>query len=259
MIGQVNVSVANLYADGSYHSEVISQVILGESLEIQDTDGDFSLVQSPDGYSGWISNFQWVAKSADAVKKVFLGSHFIDIYSKPEISSSRLRDAVVGTQLELVDEKPEWANVKLPDGQLGWIEQKDLGSMFEKSRSNITDIACEFLGYPYYWGGKTPRGFDCSGLVQLVFSLTGFRMRRDSWMQHHDTILIGEEPAKAQPGDLYFFAENKKKISHVGIALGESKILHARGFVRINSLNPGDELFDQTLYDTFVDIRTIFD
>ena len=51
MNGQVNVSVANLYAEGTYCSETISQAIMGEHLEIQDTDGDFALVQTPDGYS----------------------------------------------------------------------------------------------------------------------------------------------------------------------------------------------------------------
>jgi cell wall-associated NlpC family hydrolase len=84
-------------------------------------------------------------------------------------------------------------------------------------------------------------------------------MRRDSWMQHHDAKVVSTDPGRAKPGDLMFFAENKGKISHVGIALGNFKILHARGFVKINSLNPKDKLFDQHLQDTFADVRTIFD
>ena len=59
--GRVNVSVANLYKEGTYHSEIVSQGLLGEELLIQREEKDFSLIQMPDGYSGWISNNQWIA------------------------------------------------------------------------------------------------------------------------------------------------------------------------------------------------------
>ena len=257
--GQVNVSVANLYSEGTYRSETISQAIMGEHLEIQDTDDDFALVRTPDGYSGWMSNFQWVERSPDKEDKVILRSHFTTILAKPEKNAVKLRDAVLGTQLIKVDEKPDWIQVQLPDGIMGWIDKKDVGLFAEKTRNEVVEIASEFLGYPYFWGGKTPKGFDCSGLIQVIFALTGTKMRRDSWMQHHDAKLVGENPEQAQAGDLYFFSEDKDKISHVGIALGDFKILHARGFVQINSLEPQDKKFDQKLLNTFVDVRTCFD
>ena len=58
-------------------------------------------------------------------------------------------------------------------------------------------------------------------------------------------------------GDLEI--DQHHSVEDVGIALGDSKILHARGFVRINSLEPQDEKFDQNLLRTFVDVRTCFD
>lgn len=259
MQGQVNVSAANLYSEGSYRSETISQVLLGEMLEIQETDGDFSLVRASDGYSGWMSNYQWLPWSKVEGEKVLVRKHFSAILSKPEKSSARLRDAVLGDWLNKVDENQNWLQVILPDGMKGWIEKDHVGSLVDKKRDNVIDIATEFLGYPYLWGGKTPKGFDCSGLVQVVLYLAGTHMRRDSWMQHHDAKFVGEDPATAKPGDFLFFAENKDKISHVGIALGNSKLLHARGLVRINSLIPKDKLFDQHLQDAFVDVRTCFD
>jgi SH3-like domain-containing protein len=257
--GQVNVSVANLYSEGTYQSETISQVLLGEMLDILETDGDFSLVQASDGYSGWMSNYQWLPWSKVKGEKVLVRKHFSAILSKPDKDSICLRDTVLGTWLNKVDENEDWLQVILPDGEKGWIRKDHTGSIVDKIRDNVVDIANEFLGYPYLWGGKTPKGFDCSGLVQMVLSLTGIHVRRDSWMQHHDAKVVGEDLAMAKPGDLLFFAENKDKISHVGIVVGNSKILHARGLVRINSLNPKDKLFDQHLNDTFVDVRTCFD
>jgi gamma-D-glutamyl-L-lysine dipeptidyl-peptidase len=256
--GQVNVSVANLYAEGTYRSETISQVLLGEMLDIQESDGDFSLVRASDGYSGWMSNYQWLPWSKYEGEKVLVRNHFSTILSKPAKSSVRIRDVVLGTWLNKVDENQNWLQVLLPDGVKGWIDKDHIGSLVDKKRDNFVDIANEFLGYPYLWGGKTPKGFDCSGLVQVVLYLTGTHIRRDSWMQHHDAKIVSEDHTLAQPGDFLFFAQNRDKISHVGIALGNSKILHARGFVRINSLNSKDKLFDQHLHDTFVDVRTCF-
>jgi cell wall-associated NlpC family hydrolase len=92
--------------------------------------------------------------------------------------------------------------------------------------------------------------------MQVIFGLVGIKLRRDSWMQHHDAQFVSEESAAAQPGDVYFFAEQGNKITHVGLALGQNRILHARGYVRINSLTDGETDFDPNLANTFVDTRT---
>jgi hypothetical protein len=259
MQGQVNVSVANLYSEGNYQSETISQALLGELLEVMESDGDFSLVKASDGYSGWISNYQWLPFEEDNGEKVLIRSHFAAIRSGPEPDAACLRDVVLGSWLTRLTEKKDWIEISLPDGVSGWVHKTQTGAISKLNRKNTISIAKEFLGYPYLWGGKSPKGFDCSGLVQIVFSLMGVRLRRDSWMQHHDATPVGEDFTQAQAGDLLFFAESNNKISHVGIALGDSKILHARGYVKINSLNAKDSLFDQNLQNTFVDVKTCID
>ena len=55
-----------------------------------------------------------------------------------------------------------------------------------------------------------------------------------------------------------FFADNGERITHVGIALGEGRIIHARGMVRESSLIPGEDKFSNDLYSSFVDVRTFF-
>ena len=259
MDGRINVSVANMYADATYQSEVISQALLGETINIQDQDGDFSLAKTPDGYSGWISNYQWVEASSKIKDIITVRTHFTHIHDKPEADSKRIRDLVLGSHLEKTDQKGNWIQVRLPDGTDGWLEKTHISTKTESSRKQIVEYSHEFLGYPYFWGGRSPKGFDCSGLVQTVYQLAGISLRRDSWMQHHDTRLVSEEPDKAQPGDLYFFAEGGKKITHVGIAIEDLKILHCRGYVRLNSLKKADSDFDENLLKTFVDSRTCFE
>jgi cell wall-associated NlpC family hydrolase len=81
---------------------------------------------------------------------------------------------------------------------------------------------------------------------------------RDSWMQQRDGKFVSDKPEEAQPGDLYFFAETGTKITHVGIAIGEGRIIHSRGLVRENSLIRAHSNFSEELYKSFVDVRTFF-
>ena len=168
----------------------------------------------------------------------------------------RIRDLVIGATLVKTAEKEDWFQVSLPDGILGWVEKKSFAPFPQESRQGVVDLAQEFLGYPYHWGGRSPKGFDCSGLIQTIFAHTGVSLPRDSWMQHRDAQPVSDDPLQAEPGDLCFFAEGGKRITHVGVAVGEGRIIHARGFVRQNSLKESDPDFDRDLARTFVDVKT---
>ncbi|TFG95076.1 MAG: hypothetical protein E4H13_13915 [Calditrichales bacterium] len=86
----------------------------------------------------------------------------------------------------------------------------------------------------------------------------GSRLPRDAWMQHRDGQNVGKFPEEARPGDLYFFSDSGSKITHVGIALGNSRIIHARGRVRYDSMDPDQAEFNRDLADTLVEIGTYF-
>jgi cell wall-associated NlpC family hydrolase len=82
-------------------------------------------------------------------------------------------------------------------------------------------IAARYLGVPYRWGGASPAGFDCSGLVTYVYAQLGISLPHYTVSQWNATIPI---PVSAlQPGDLVFFAG----LSHVGIYIGNNQIIHA--------------------------------
>lgn len=254
--GQINVSVANIYIDGTYHSEIVTQALLGEKIIIKETQGDFSQVSLPDDYRGWISNYQWVPfrQSDLATKKV--RSHFARIFDMPNENAEPIKDVTIGMELLIIKEKDCWHQVLLPDGNEGWIASESFNTFPENTRQGLVELAGEFLGYPYFWGGRSVRGFDCSGLIQMIHSLVGIHLPRDAWMQQRDSKPVSEDPGEALPGDLYFFAEYGTKITHVGLATGDHKMIHARGYVRINSLNPKDEDYSEELFKTFADVRT---
>lgn len=254
--GQINVSVANMYREASYKSEVVNQGLLGESIIIEKKEKDFSLIRLADGYQGWIGNLQWVSEPEKTYKSMKIRSHFVRIYNLPDAGGDTIRDATIGTNIQVIQKVKEWFEILLPDGSHGWLHKNSFSEFPDSSRQNIVRLAREFLGYPYHWGGRSSKGFDCSGLTQFVFSLFGFNLPRDSWMQHQAGKYCSDNPEEAQAGDLYFFADQGTKISHVGIALGEGRIIHVKGMVRENSLIPQNTDFNKELHNSFVDVRT---
>ena len=98
----------------------------------------------------------------------------------------------------------------------------------------VVGIAMRYLGVPYVWGGASPRGFDCSGLVMYVFAQIGVSLPHSSYAQYGMGTPVGL--GELQPGDLVFFAG----ASHVGIYIGGGQFIHAPhtgDVVKISSLS----------------------
>ena len=86
------------------------------------------------------------------------------------------------------------------------------------------DYATGLIGTPYRWGGATPAGFDCSGLVYYTFGKAGVSVPRTSQQQFNAARPVALH--EAQPGDLVFFAQ-RGRIFHVGIYAGDGHFIHA--------------------------------
>jgi hypothetical protein len=113
-------------------------------------------------------------------------------------------------------------------------EAKSLGQ--KREFDFIRNIARKYLNAPYLWGGKSPFGIDCSGFTQMVFKIAGYKLQRDAWQQAAQGRPV-KDLGEAQPGDLAFFQNGEGRITHTGIMLGDDKIIHASGKVRIDHLN----------------------
>lgn len=102
-----------------------------------------------------------------------------------------------------------------------------------------------FEGTSYEWGGVTPWGADCSGLVQSSFGLHGVPMPRDAWMQAETGEQLGNDFSGLVAGDLLFFSDQPDaRISHVAISLGGSRVVHqalGRGGHAVDDLESAEE------------------
>ena len=85
--------------------------------------------------------------------------------------------------------------------------------------------ASKMVGKPYKYGGASPSGFDCSGLVQYSFKHAGVSVPHNTAQQRSASRRI--KVSELQRGDLLFFDQEGKKNSHVGIYLGDGKFVHA--------------------------------
>lgn len=95
---------------------------------------------------------------------------------------------------------------------------------FNKSENKIVMEAQKYLGVPYVWGGTSPQGFDCSGLVQYVYARCGKQLPRVTTQQEHCGRKIPLN--QAQPGDLYFWGFPGQTY-HVALACGNGKFIQA--------------------------------
>lgn len=107
-------------------------------------------------------------------------------------------------------------------------------------RKAIVSTAESFIGLPYRWGGASPdRGFDCSGLAVAVYRLNGLNLPRSSMEQYRAGSPV--EFAQMIEGDLVFFSTSgKKRVSHVGVYIGNGRFIHAPGrgkIIRQDSLS----------------------
>jgi cell wall-associated NlpC family hydrolase len=94
-------------------------------------------------------------------------------------------------------------------------------------------LALRFLGTPYAWGGASPRGFDCSGLVMYVYGRLGIRLPHYTVSQYRYGRRVGY--SRLAPGDLVFFYG----LSHVGMYVGKGRFIdapHSGATVRLTPL-----------------------
>jgi cell wall-associated NlpC family hydrolase len=142
------------------------------------------------------------------------------IKNKKETNKIAVKQAPTRTIVE------SYAPLKAPRPQLG----------------EMIDSAKKYLGYPYIYGGQTPSGFDCSGFVVYNSKKAGISyVPRTAHQQYQHTTPVSRDDL--EPGDLVFFhsRNNRKRIGHVGIYIGDDKFIHARAKgpkdVTITSLN----------------------
>lgn len=262
----VRAAMAPVYRRPTMNSTLQTQYPLGSRLTLLNRRGRHWRVRGEDGHVGWVHSgylvrgeLEWAlawerAEGGEPV--VSLGGELVDeadrVFARLPWGARVIQQA--------------GGRILLPDGRSGSIGAGELvhadrlWDRFPPRGESVTRTARRWVGVHYLWGGVTPAGVDCSGLVQSVYWIHGVALPRDSDMQAlvGDEVKPGTDWSGLRPGDLLFFAEGSF-VNHVALSLGESHIIHAsasNGGVEVNDLE-GERELEQRLRSVFVSARRL--
>lgn len=229
------VSIMPLRAASDDRSEMVSQVLFGETLEVIEQSANWAYVKvSFDHYQGWVDPKQFTIIDDEEMNRISTSPMF---YSTDLVQVVSLKNSKQMIPLLMGSHLPSLKQNKfvLAGNEYTYEGSATLSSVIPK-RKTIIENAMTFINAPYLWGGKNPFGIDCSGLTQTVYKVSGISLARDASMQARQGETVNFI-TDAKVGDLAFFDNNDGNIIHVGILLGDNKILHASGKVRIDAID----------------------
>lgn len=227
--GVSSVSIASLRAESNHHSELISQLLFGETFSIINRQGNWWLIQTSFNHlEAWIhqSQAKLISKELYDELQSQEKTYSFDILSSAITNHEHL-PIILGSTLPYFD----GLSFKFFKSKIVYNGQVLSPDFLHPECSYIEKIALKYLNAPFLWGGRTPFGIDAAGLVQIVFQLCGVRLPHN--LQQLTKIgktlnFIGE----MKEGDLAFFSKNGK-IDHAGILIN-NKIMHVDGKVKLD-------------------------
>jgi len=229
------LAVVPMRKEPAHRSEMVSQVLMGEYVQLGEEKDDFVAVKSLyDGYEGWILANQLTPVAAE---QVYQTSKYISGFSEEVLIDWRCRMAPLATPIYQPHSDKEY--IELGKHHVIYnVEKDEIWDTEGKqvSEENLKEVTDMYLDTPYLWGGRSVYGIDCSGFVQQVFKFFGIKLQRDACLQAEQGTLVNGVEA-AMLGDLAFFQNEKGRIIHVGIVLNNNEIVHASGRVRIDTLD----------------------
>jgi len=235
----VVVPVANMYSGPSERNDVVSQALYGSNVTLLVARGEWSRIQTPDHYRGWVlSRHLRILLVGDGYAvsgpKVQVESLFANLYAEPDVTKHKpVITLPFEVRLEVIPPKnakpsdDRWIQVELPDQRKAWIQAGDVISDPKPlSIPESIELAKRFLGFPYLWGGRSSFGYDCSGFTQMLVRARGINMPRDADLQAAWSGASKVDRKDLQPGDLLFFGSSMKDISHTGMYIGDGQFIH---------------------------------
>ena len=271
-------TVTPVRQEPSEGSEQLTQLLFGEVCEVLDRLPRWTKIRSTlDGQEGWVDFKMLTHVGDEANRREAKGEGVVyvpmaiatDMETSEELMltlGTRLPNyahgtfEVLGKQYLIAPNCVSGLEDALRATGRSQDELQDAPLALQARGEELCAIAQTLLNAPYLWGGKNAMGMDCSGFTQVVYATQGINLLRNAREQMTQGELVSSL-AEAQPGDLAFFdhADRDPKatnISHVGLLLSPTEIIHCSGCVHIDTIDElGIHLPDGELTHHLVQIK----
>ncbi len=208
-----NFAITNLYKKQSIKSEVVTQMIYGDSFSVTKKNGNWLKIKiKEDGYIGYIQNKNFSFFIRPTHKVSVLKSK---IY-KNSNQRKKINEISFGSKIKILDNRAKFIKFSL-----GWISKDDVKPISYKEKNLFYKVLI-FKNIKYKWGGKSFRGIDCSGLIQVFLNFNNKYCPRDA----KDQFKYFKKNIKLnniKKNDIIFWK------GHVALALSRKKLIHAYG------------------------------
>ena len=249
----VRTPIAPLHGEPRIASQMISQQLAGHRLSVLDAEGDWVCVRGADEYEGWMHT-GFIARSPVATARQSRTTPRISLGCTTRASAGQGMGRALPLRAILAPDEAPIAGEA--------IDGDERPRRFPLAPDAVVQSAQRFFeGTSYLWGGVTPWGADCSGLVQSIFALHGLQLPRDAWQQGECGENAGRDIGELRPADLLFFSDREDgRVTHVGIALGGAKMVHlalGRGGYAIERLGDRSDPYVEKLRNRFLFARRV--
>jgi cell wall-associated NlpC family hydrolase len=205
-----------LRAEAADEAEAVSELLYGETFEVLDVKGGWRWGRTVhDQYHGWVPTAALAAPGPAPTHRI--RARLAPVFAKASIKAPVLRELPFGAK---VAGTVDGSFVALAGG--GFVHKRH-AALLAAIGDDWLKAAQAFAGAPYLWGGRSPGGVDCSGLVQAALGACGIAVPRDT-DQQRDAIGAAVTFADRREGDLVFFP------GHVGILATPDRLFHANAF-----------------------------
>jgi cell wall-associated NlpC family hydrolase len=238
----VNAPVVNMRELPCKDSKVVSQAVFNEKIAVEQSTGEWSYIRSSDGYSGWMLTSSYIKLDTPYIATLSTSRLSAHVYATEDTEFGPIRTLPYQTKLQAIGEGSRWVKVLFPDKTTGYLQQGDvLPEVKIDTKHDLCLFSEKFLGLPYTWGGRSSFGYDCSGFIQMLYQQVGIYLQRDAKQQILDPRFNSIAIEKVTSGDLLFFGKDASHIQHVGMYLGDQKMIHATSrenapWIRVSSL-----------------------
>jgi len=261
IFGFVKTSHSLSYDKPRGQRTVETDCLLGEPLYLLREQDGHLLVHSGEGYLAYIQSTD--VERVDAPRFI----QYLDGPSVRVVTDHSVKEGLevpLGARLKWISTSDRYVTIELPTGELVALPKNvcDVCQQPEAILDVVIENAKQMLDTPYLWGGRTKKGVDCSGLVQIAYATAGLHLPRDSYQQFYVGKLTATRwhTAGLRRGDTLYFLGDDGKIRHTGLYLGGDRFLHAVSpRVRINSFNPQHEDYDPRRHASFAFAKRLLD